>query len=467
MKKSLPILAMMILLVSMVVPVMAQTGTTAAPGTWTSSINIQNVGSGSADSVVIEFFNASGGSVLSFPVASIPMGGSRTLVIEFDVPGLTQGQFSAVVSSDQPLETIVNSTSKLPITAGAYQGVKSEETATTLYFPGLYKSYYGFSSELVLQNTDTNQATVTIQFYKQSDGSEIVGAKLTGQTIAGNSTKIFTMASNAGIPSGSAGLVSAKVSSDKPLAGVGNIWSSAKFGLFGDYNGYLSGNNTVYAPALYKNYYGFVSSLTVMNLSPSVTTKIQVTYSNGATEPITTLLPGQAKEFYQPGNASLPSGSAGVFSAKVVSGVDGSTAAPLVALVNVEDKTKGLFASYNAPSATATKLGCPVVMQSYYGWFTAETVQNVGTLPTSIKVTYATGETVTFTNIPANGTKNVVELLPGSVLPSGRSVSATIESISYGGNPAQPLVAVTQENSTRYSTYPGDYLLAYTCIPQP
>jgi len=49
-------------------------------------------------------------------------------------------------------------------------------------------------------------------------------------------------------------------------------------------------------------------------------------------------------------------------------------------------------------------------------------------------------------------------------LPNTTSVSATIESISAV---KQPLVVVVQENSLRYNNAPGDYLLAYTCVPQP
>ncbi len=467
MKKFSLLLAIMLLLMA-VIPASAQTPskTTKAPGAWVSSINIQNTGTADA-TVVLRFYNADGTMVkedtTSISGANvIKAGGSRTIVLASDEKDLPPGQYSVVVESSQPLEVIANSTSTGPATAGAYQGVKQTELGTVLYFPGLYKTYYGFSSELVVQNSDaTNAATVTIEYFAQSTGAPIPGATLVSQSIPANSTRIFPLADNAGIPGGPAGLVSAKVTSTggQKLAGIANVWTGAMYGEFGDYNGYLGGATTIYAPALYNAYYGFMSALTVMNLG-NVATNIQVTYSNGLTETVATLAPFQAKQYVQLGRAGLPSGSGGVFSAKVVStGVSGNAAQPVVALVNVENKSTGLFASYNAPSATSTTVGCPVTMQSYYGWFTAETVQNVGGAPTDVTITYPGGQTNTFRGVPANGTINIVELPPGTVMPNTSSVSAKITA-------TQPLVVIVQENSNRYSTAPGDYLLAYTCVGQ-
>jgi hypothetical protein len=233
---------------------------------------------------------------------------------------------------------VANSTSSTPTTAGAYQGVKSENLNTTLYFPGLYKNYYGFYSEILLQNTETTDATVTIDFYNPATGDPIPAAQILNAVIPATSTRGFVLTNYAGVPSGGAnGLVSAKVTSSKKLAGVANNWSAAMYGEFSDYNAFVAGTSFTYAPGLYKSYYGFVSALTVQNLG-NVNTGVLVTYSNGSTDTVT-LKPFQSKEFYQPANANLPSGnSTGVFSAKVASvGTGGNAAQPIVALVNVEE----------------------------------------------------------------------------------------------------------------------------------
>ena len=142
----------------------------------------------------------------------------------------------------------------------------------------------------------------------------------------------------------------------------------------------------------------------------------------------------------------------------------------MYALVTVEDKTKGLLASYNCPSESSTTVLAPVVMKEFYQWFSAVTVQNIGSAATNVRITYAdtAGTSQTFTNIPANGTVNIIQLASvGCLLPDGNSVAATIESYAGGGLTAQPLVTVVQENSDdRYNTTAGDYLLAYTAVAQ-
>ena len=439
------------------VPVSAQGSTgTQAPGTWSSSINLQNTGT-SAANVVLNFYDSSGSLVLAFSVTpTIPAGGSRSLFVPTDVTGLADGQFSVVVSSDQPMQAVANSSSSSPATAGAYTGLQVNEVGTNLFFPGLYKSYFGFDSEVALQNTESTDASVTLKFYKQATGGLV--ATVGPVIIPATSTRIFALQDLAGVPSGNTdGLLSAQVTSDKILAGIANLWSSAFDGEFGDYNGYVSGSTSVvYAPALYNEFFGFVSALTIQNVSSGGNADIKVTYSNGETE-TKTLLPFQAVEYFQPNNSALPSGNVdGVFSAKIES----LNAAPIVALVTVEEKTRGLLASYNGPSLASGTSICPVVLKSFFQWFSAQTVQNVGTAPTDITIEYATGESKVFTNVPANGTVNIIELdATGSVLPDGSSVAAEITSSG------EPIVAVVQENSNeRYAGTPGDYLLAYTCV---
>ena len=453
------IFSIALLLLPYATPVNAQSSSTGAPGTWVSSINIQNMSSTSPANVVLQFYNAAGNNVLSFTVTpAIPANGSRSLYVPAEIPGLSSGQFSVVASSDTPIRVVVNSSSSNPSTAGAYEGIEAGETATTLYFPGLYNNYYGFYSEIIIQNADSSDANIQIQFYNQKTGAA-VGSPYTA-TLKPGASNVFVLSNLApSLPSGNVnGLFAAKVTSDRKIGGIANIWTSAKFGEYSSYNGFASGSDKIYVPALYNSYYGFVSSLTVQNIGASPTT-VTVTYSNGTTETFN-LNPGLSKELYQPNNASLPSGNVnGVFSAKI----EASAGSSVVAIVNVEDKTKGSLASYNGSALTGTKIGCPVVLKSFYKWFSAETVQNVGSNNTNITVKYASGQTRTFNNVPPNGTINVIELAnAGSVLPDASSVAATFESSG------EPLLVVVQENSNeRYVTTPGDYLLAYTCKPIP
>jgi hypothetical protein len=348
--------------------------------------------------VVIEFYDAAGALELSFTVDPvIPAGGSRSLYVPTDVAGLADGQYSSVVSSNQPLQVVANASSESPATTGAYNGIDASELATKLYFPGAYNNYFGFYSELVIQNSDTDTADVTLRFYDDVGAEE---ASI-NDTIAGNASKVFVLGDLALTD----GRYSVEVEStnDKDLVGVCNNWTSAMYGEFSNYNGFVSGTTLAYAPSLVNDYYGFVSSLTVQNVDTS-DADVLVTYSNGVTESVT-LAPRTSEEYYQPDNPGLPSGDVdGIFSAKIES----TNGAAIVAVVNQEDKGKGSLASYNAPSTASASINCPVTMKAFYGWFSAVTVQNVGTSPTNVTLTFASGETDVALGVPPNGIVNFV-----------------------------------------------------------
>jgi hypothetical protein len=423
--------------------------TTRAPGTWVSSINIQNTGSGAA-TVQLNFYDSTGAVALSFTASpAIPAGGSVSYYVPSTMSSLASGQYNVVASSDQPLQVVVNIESQGPHGLSSYMGLQSTDASMTLYFPGLYKNYYGFYSELVLQNTSATAANTTIKFFRQDNGAQN-GTDIAA-TIPGNSTQVFALQDLTAVPAQGTVALSAQVTSTQALAGVANVWLPDGSGKVGTYDGVKAGGTVVYAPALYKSYWGFNSSMTVQNIGGS--NNIQVTYGNGVTA-TTTLAANQAIEYYQPNNPALPSGNtAGVFSAKVES----LNSQPLVVVVNAQGATT--LTSYNGSAlATVNGVNCPVVLKGYYNFFSAETVENVGTLPTDVTITYSGGQFKTFPGVPANGTVNIIELpATGSVLPDNSSVSAVITSSN-----SQPLVAVVQENM--YAGAVQDTLASYTCV---
>jgi len=456
MKKAFTILLVFMLLIPTAV-VFAQPGSSNsnAPGIWVSSMNIQNVGTTPAN-VSLDFYDSAGIIINTFTVTPvIPAGGMRSLYMPTDIPGLSAGEYSVVASSDTPVQVVVNLSSSTPYTAGAYNGFDSAQTASILYFPGLYNNYYGFNSEFSLQNAGSSPANISIQFYKNSDGSA-VGSPYT-TTIAVGASQVFGLAGlTPALPSGTTGIFSAKITSTngQALAGIANAWSSYKAGEFATYDAVAAGSNVAFIPGLYNNYYHFVSSLNIQNIGTAVA-NVTATYSNGTTS-TAALQPNSAVSFYIPLIAGLPSGVNGTFSAKVTTD---NPASLIVATVNNEDKNAGSLSAYNSYSAGTNSAGCPVVMQAYYKWFSAATVQNVGTATTNITATYSSGQTLVFNNVPANGAINVIELpTAGSVLPNGSVVSVTFSSSG------QPIVAVVNENSNLlFAINPGDYLLSYSC----
>lgn len=418
---------------------------TKVPGSWASSVNLQNL-ENSNSSVSIEFYDSNGNLAFTHnDTLSSQEGKSYYLPA---LTGLSTGQYAGVVNSNGRVEAVVNSLSSSPSTGYSYNGLTSSQIATSFSFPGLYNNYFGFFSEVVLQNPNSSAATVTLAFNNAS-GTTNVSA-----SVPANSSRVFALQDLNQLGSGNSdGLYSLSVTSDQTLAALANIWSSAQSGQAGSYNSFTSGSTTAYAPALYNNYFGFSSALTVQNVSANTATGT-VTYSNGQTESFS-LDAGKSVEYFQPNNTNLPSGNTdGVFSAKVEADNE------VVTLVSINQPSTGLFASYNGATSASTTVNVPVALKSYFGYFSAITVQNVGTSSTTATVTFASGQS-TNAVIPASGTHNFIQLdSAGDPVPAGTSTSAVVTA-------DQPLVVVVQENSPdSYNTTPGDYLFAYTAVAQ-
>lgn len=445
---------------------------TAAPGVWQSSINMQNTSTSSAADVQIIFYDGNGAQVATYPASgttSIPAGGSLSIFVPNQVTTLPSGQFSAVVQSSQIVKATVNTSStnsaSAPWTAFGYEGVDDSSTGTSLYFPGNYKNYFGFFSEMVIQNADASAANLQVDFYR-TNGSKINASPISLGTVNANASKTFPMNAIASLPSGNAdGKFGAVVTATggQKLAGVVNIWRTSPTNQTASYNAFTGGSATLYAPALYFNYFGFGSALTVQAVGGAAAGTI--TYSNGTTASFN-LAANAAQEFYQPNDSRLPSGNqAGVFSARVQ-----TTSGQVVGLVSLSQGTnpKGDFASYNVPGQASGTVNITNLLSDYFGYFSAVTVQNTSnTTAQNVTITYANGQSRNMGNVPANGTVNIIHLnSAGDILPDQQSLSAKVSS----SNGAQ-LVAVVQHNTAsgvrgyNPAKLPSDFLLALTGGP--
>ncbi|MEI7768747.1 MAG: hypothetical protein WCI67_02105 [Chloroflexales bacterium] len=469
---------------------------TNVPGKWGSAILIQNTGTGTLASgdYSITFYDTAGtqaGNTYT-PSASIPTGSSK----EFYIPdlaaagtivGLGAGQYSAVISSAQKVKAVVNSSTDrggaAPWSAFSYEGIDSDSTSATLYFPAFYRDYYKFLSELVIQNTDSSAtATVSATFY-----NGLTGAK-TGPIALGdiphNASKTYSWNDTAfkDLATGNTAIYGVVITSNAPLlAGVSNIWSSdtTNYGV-GSYNAFTTGNPTVYLGALYNQYYGFVSSLTVQNLS-STTAKVTIAYSDGTTSPSFDLAGNTSKEIFQPNVLNLASGNSGGLLSATITATGGN----IVSIVNIQRKARGsisvadptnpAFGSYSGTSiASSVSVSVPAIFNNYFGYFTAVTVKNTGDQPTTITLTYADG--TTWKQDAAKGaTVNFSHVAAGTTPGTGVTGNPRTKSEQTAGtvtsSPAQPLVVVIQHNTdSKLSSYrstmaPNDFLFVLSGFP--
>lgn len=412
------------------------------PGTWNSAFTIQNLGSVQAN-VVADIYDEAGNVVYTKNMTIPPGQGDFTYVGNLNIP---EGRYSVVISSDQPVVAVTNLSSENPVTAGAYGGFTGDQVATTLYAPGVYKEYYGFGSNIVVQNAGTADANVQIQ-YLDASGSVV---DTESGTIKPGASKTFNQAANANLPSGFIGSAVISSTNDQNLAAEVNVWSSSGLGLFSNYNAFSSGSTVAYTPVLMNNYYNFITALTVQCID-TVACDVRVTYSTGHTVS-NTVQPNTAWLLYQPNDAALPSGNAnGLFSAKIES----TNGRSIVALVNEQDQANGRLASYNGFISGATTAYAPVVLKHYYNYFSSITAQNVGSTTADITVTYSNGASETVQNV-APGDSALFYQPNNASLPDGFNGSATITSSS-------DIVVIVNENTSRQI---GDDLLAYNGFSQ-
>jgi hypothetical protein len=139
-----------------------------------------------------------------------------------------------------------------------------------------------------------------------------------------------------------------------------------------------------------KDFYGFQSGFSVMNVGTAATT-ITATYNFGGTSYTQTspsLGPNQSWAVYMnPGPTELAG----------VSGLAGSVTftadQPIVAIINEDNRTSGWGATYNGvPSSGAmTTAVAPQVLSMYYGYSGGVQVMNAGTASATMTATYSGG----------------------------------------------------------------------------
>jgi hypothetical protein len=245
------------------------------------------------------------------------------------------------------------------------------------------------------------------------------------------------------------GTYSAVVSCDQQVAAVTNF-SDDDSGA--SHQGIATPGTVWYAPGIYDNYYNYYSTLIVQNATAStvdITVEIFEPWNLTPVKTQTaTSVPGYASvSFEQEGLAELSNNVP--YSAKI------SGTGNIAAIANLYGRgaADNQLYSYNPVSSGATKVYAPVIMNDYYGYNTALTVQNIGSSTTHVTVTYDTGHTWEG-DVGANS--SVPLYTPSSGIPSSTLTSAVIESTSAGSG-AQPVVALVNEsnNYNRAASYLG------------
>jgi hypothetical protein len=345
--------------------------------TFNTSWVFQNLGASTANVQVQVYSKDGSGSPVATDSFTVTKAKSFYAPTYSVIPANFNG--GIIASSDQPLASIANQVAQNNTTGrtsyATYMGATANSVAATMYAPVLMKGYFGYETEMSVQNTSTGDNAITIYFYDLT-GAEVVAARQTA-TIKGGQSMRFAQNANANLAAGYIG--AAKIVGAAPLAVVVNEFVGTTGGMYNQfysYEGFASGSQKLVLPAVFINGYGsFNASASVQNLGASPANVTWYFYDSGVTSGYVysfTETIATSKSVYFP-NASYASTlvNASAVDAGWVGSITFDSDQPLVAVVNE------LSGAYSAASYTglaagtglgATDLFFPLAYVNAYGF---------------------------------------------------------------------------------------------------
>lgn len=431
--KKIAILLVAISLLAVPLVVQAQTTNTA--------FQVLNLNSTEDASISISFYDTSGTVVYTLN-DTISAGSSKTY-IQANMGTELGGSFngSAVVSSNQQVAAIVNqSTSNVDATVGynaSYTGFS--EGNTDFYLPIILNAYYGFHTEVSIQNASSSNVDVTVTY-------DTAGCTDTTSSLAPGAAVRFdnTTTCSGGLSSNG----SATISATGPVVAIVNqIGESVN--MEQAYNGFAptDGASTLYAPVVLYDFYTFYSAFQVQNISGS-TMDICATYSDGYYTCKTSIADGESATFIQntETHASTWTGSA------VVTNTIGGD---MVAIVNQQGGVSA--ASYNAYAGGSTQWALPSLLYQYYGFSSAYQCQNISASSVDIAVTYDDGASTSASGIAPGATATFIQASESGHTPN-QAFSAIVT--ATGGD----IVCVV--NQDKITAGAIDFMYSYNAVMQ-
>jgi hypothetical protein len=304
-----------------------------------------------------------------------------------------------------------------------------------------------YESTVAITNVSNTAGTITLQFY-DPDGSD---AGTQSETIDPLETLYFQT-----FPVASGFQGSMVISSSVPLASSSTIiGSDTAIMNYASYVGVSTGASSVYIPLLMDDNYGYNTYFSVQNTG-TADVDVTIAYSDGLSASITDLAPGAAKIINNQSEAHTTK----KFSATLTA--DGPIA---VAVVEWADGSYGeeLFAYNGFPSNQGTQNPViPMVNQNNYGFWTSIPIQNLGTVDTTVTLTYyptkegaQCSETLL---VPAGSSAEFgayafvfPEQTPGSDCAFGETFVGN--AVVTGNTAGQPLIGLTNQGTTILEGY--------------
>lgn len=403
MKKFLSILFVLVIVAASFGSAFANT--TVPGGPFSSSLQVQNLGTAAATATIqyIDKF----GAVVHTTNHTIAAGDVLSVFVPAE-SALASGEYSVVVSANQPVAAVTNFSDA--DSGAAYSGANAG--ALSWGFPAAYNDYYGYYTEIYAQNVAAAAQAITLEVYAPGSASPVYTN--TKAAVPMNASVNWSLKGIAELQKNVS--YSVVVKADGLIVAIGNTYGSAgSAAQLYSYNGFDTGAQTFYVPALYKAYYGWNASLSIQNMG-AADAAVTVTYSNGLVQTYT-IAPKASEAIYIPAVDEL---STGLHSATVTADQD------VAVSVNISNNVNRA-ATYNGVANATTKVYAPNLMKRYYKYSSSITCQNLGSAAATMTVAYAGQPAAGETSDPiAPGANWEVYLPTKTALPDGYNGSATI-----------------------------------------
>lgn len=306
---------------------------------YTTEISVQNAGSSNVD---VSISYTDGTNTYSDAVTGLKPGQAH----RFDngstagMPSNWIGSGTVTASGGGSIVAVVNQNHTANQEQQTYNGFSSTDAAGTLYAPNLMRGFYGFNTSVQVQNLDASSQTVTIHFQN--------GTSQTSPSLAQGEGHLFTQGNNASLPSGWIGSAYLTSSGSGNIIAVVNQQNTTT-GKASSYNAFATTGTRFVGPNVMRGFYGFNTSVQVMNVGASSST-FTVTFPGqaAATQTSPSLAQYETYLFTQSNNTNLPSSWNGSVEITSASGTQA-----FVVIVNQEGPNGqgDNMMSYNAISA--------------------------------------------------------------------------------------------------------------------
>jgi hypothetical protein len=297
-----------------------------------------------------------------------------------------------------------------------------------------------FNTAFRIQNLGASAARCGFRFYDAS-GVEQYSSGILPDIPVGDSAYIY-------VPSDTtvdAGQYAAVVECDQPVAAVVNF-SDADSGA--SYSGVAEPADTLYAPGIYDDFYSYFSNIVVQNAgSGPIDISVEI-YAPGNPTPVKTQTETNVQGygfavFEQEGLPELVKNQ--FYSARII-----GTGGDIAAVVNIYGKggAADQLYSYNPFASGSTLAYAPVILNSYYGYNTSLVIQNLGTNPADVTVSYSDGTVKTTTIAPGAADSRYT---PSEGLAPG------LYGVKVESTNSEPIVVLVNEstNKNRAASYEG------------